>query len=475
MAKKNKNTEPMTANKEEIKALEGQLQTLSVQLSRALLGTALGKTFDGDRDIYTVLGYKSSPCFEDYLAKYDRQDIAARIIEAPSNGTWSGQAKITENEEEATDFDNAVVSLVDRLALWQTFNRADKLAGIGRYGVLLLGFDDVKDHKDLKEEVKKGGDRKLLYVQPYTEASCTIKTWNNDAASADYGKPLTYQITFNPQDGNNNGSQGQVQTTLHVHHSRVVHLAEGLRENEVYGTPRLKNVFNRLQDLEKIVGGSAEMFWKGARPGYQALLDAESTLSDDAKADIKNQLDEFEHKLRRVLTLQGVEMKGLDSQVQDPTPHVNVQLQMISAATGIPLRILTGSERGELASTQDDSNWKTVIHERRIDYAEPQIVRPFVDRLIKYGVLPEPADGYSVEWPDLFSLSKKEQSEIAKNYTEALGKYAGSPGADIIVPPAEFLEYFLNMTPDQVQKIEDAREGAFDDMEEGEEFEGQEQ
>ena len=49
-----------------------------------------------------------------------------------------------------------------------------------------------------------------------------------------------------------------------VHASRVLHVAEDCLDDDVYGIPRLKPVFDRLDDLLKVVGGSAEFFLRGA-------------------------------------------------------------------------------------------------------------------------------------------------------------------------------------------------------------------
>ena len=49
-----------------------------------------------------------------------------------------------------------------------------------------------------------------------------------------------------------------------------------------------------------------------------------------------------------------MDVHELGGELQDPTGAIDNILKLISAGTGIPLRKLTGSERGELASTQDD-------------------------------------------------------------------------------------------------------------------------
>ena len=41
------------------------------------------------------------------------------------------------------------------------------------------------------------------------------------------------------------------------------------------------------------------------------------------------------------------------------------------------------------------------MYQRKHKFIEEQVIVPFVDRLILLGVLPEPAMGFSVVWPDL--------------------------------------------------------------------------
>jgi hypothetical protein len=149
-----------------------------------------------------------------------------------------------------------------------------------------------------------------------------------------------------------------------------------------------------------------------------------------------------------------VELKALQQQVSDPAPHVDVIIQMISAEKGIPKRILTGTERGELASTQDSNEWKDYTQARREDHAEPNILRPTVDRFIELGILPKPEDDYDVKWSDLYSMSEKARVEIGKGRANALREYLYSPMAQGIIPKKAFLEYFLGFSPEQITLTE---------------------
>ena len=434
-------------------ATKVQLQTLSQLVARASLAGRLGQQYEGDRDIYQALGYPDIAGLEykDYMAKYLRQDIAKAIIDRPVSATWQGLLELVDTfNTEDSGLESAWDELERMLGLKTRFARLDKLVGLGQYGILLLGLDDVRSKTGLAEPVRSG-NRKLKYVKPFGEGSTTIHKYENNTGNPRYGLPTVYEVELADP------GTSSVSPVL-VHHSRVIHVIGDSLESEVKGIPRLEPVYNRLMDLEKIVGGDAEMFWRGARPGYVGKVDDQYQMTDTTKTDLQDQIAEYEHNLRRILVNEGVDLTALAQQIADPLNHVQIQLQMISAETGIPQRILTGSERGELASTQDRVEWLGFISARRQEFAEPNIVRPFVDRCIKYGVLPVPTeDKYSMKWTDLWSPSDKERVEIARLRASALKDYYSNPMVEFIVPPEAFLRYFLGLSEEDVKIIDDMR------------------
>ena len=425
----------------------GQLRVLaSALVSRANIAKRLGQSYGGDRDLYQALGYSKSLTFDDYWGRYERQDIAARIIDAPVNASWREPPEINENDEQETPFEVAWTDLSrdSQVRLFHYIRRADKLAGIGLYGVIYLGFDDGKLPVEPVESANK-----LTYLRAYSEQSAAISKWERDPASPRFGLPLEYNI----QTANLNDQGMSRGSSIQVHWTRIIHIADGLMENEVYGTPRLQRVFNRLQDLELVSGSSAEMFWRGAFPGLGFMADADSDIDAQTLSDMEDEIEEYIHGLKRYLRMQGITIAELAQQVADPTGHVEILLQLISGATGIPKRILVGSERGELSSSQDEANWNSRVSERRDDYCEIVILRPLIDRLIQVKVLPEPSEaGYTIAWPDLFSPSEKEQAEIAKTRMETLAAYVNAQGADLVLPVEMFLERMLGFTSEEVEK-----------------------
>jgi hypothetical protein len=441
-------------------SVEQRLTTLSTVLRRAALASSLGQQYGGMRNIYDALGYQKELSYSDFVAQYSRQDIARAVVDRPVDATWRGGVSLVEtDEDEDTALERDWSDIYRRLRLQSKLTRLDRLTCLGRFGVLLLGLSDVQRQEDFASPVRDN-DLDLMYVKPFGEGSVAIDRWVDDPGDERFGLPELYQLDVKAPGTKSNVS-------LVVHHSRVIHATSGLLESEVYGTPQMQGVFNRLKDLEKIVGGAAEMFWRGARPGYQAKVDENYSMGPDMEDKLQEQLEEFEHDLRRVLANEGVTFESLQQQVSDPSSHVDVQIQMISAEKGIPKRILVGSERGELASSDDKSQWNERVQSRREEHAEPSILDPLVERLVEYGCLATPKEqgNYSWYWSDLHAPSEKERAEIGKTRAEALAAYAKTPRSEEVVPQGQFYRHFLGLSEEQVEGIEAASEQEVEDEE----------
>jgi len=232
----------------------------------------------------------------------------------------------------------------------------------------------------------------------------------------------------------------------------------------VFGVPRQRPVYDRLYDLYKLYGGSAEMYWRGAFPGLS--LETHPQLGGDVTVDAaatRTQMEQYMNGLQRYLLNTGISAKSLAPQVVDPSKQIEIQLDAICIQLKVPKRIFLGSERGELASTQDSKAWNNRLMSRQNGYITPRIIVPFIDRLITFGVLPEP-QGYSIVWEDLNSLTEEQQSIIAKNRIEAIAKYVASSGAETLVPPQFFLTDMLGFTDQQATAM----------LEEGEKLQAEE-
>lgn len=422
------------------------------QFIRARFAAFLGKSHDGNRDLYAAFGYKRAVTPLDLYALYTRQDIAHRIIKAFSQATWRDIPIIRDEAGDSieTDADNFsqfahdVDEFLEKFHVIRYFERADRLASIGRYGLLFMGFAKGKPHEPLND-----GKNELLFLAPYSEIGVSINAWQSDPTSPRFGMPEYYTIQNISLD------QGTSTPTksMRVHYSRVIHIAEILDQDEVYGIPRLLPVVNRLQDLEKVVGGSAETFWLTANRGVALWADKDAQLDEDQIKTAKDQLEAFAHGMQRTLSGQGMNAQVLGSESPDPAPNADKLLSLIAGAVGMPTRIMLGTERGQLASGQDENNWASRIGERRRTFATPAILRPFIDLMIRTGNIPEPDGQWWPKWADTDTLPPDQRATIALSKTNALANYARTPGIDQIVPPAEFRVTFLELPPESEYTI----------------------
>lgn len=394
-----------------------ELKTMVSELvARSRLSSLAGKAYDGKRDYYDEFGWKRELTFEHYYDKYQRQDIAARIIEAPAKKSWEKEPKIKAEDNE--EFEEGVKQIKKNTDLFHNMKRADILSGIGEYGILLVGVKGRDEQQvDLEEPLEDGaldGPEDIAYLKPYHQDSADIneakKDFVTDPQDPNFGKPEYYYV-----DLNGDLNLGDSQTK--VHRSRVIHIAENKMEDEIHGRPRLQLVYNLLDDLFKIVGGSAEVYWKNARGGAQANVDKDFDFDEDDLDNLEEQIEEYEHHLRRIIKTVGVDFEEIQYQVQQPDKIFDIIISLIAAVTNIPKRILLGSERGELASSQDETNWVSYIEQRQNNFVKSEIIREFIDWCIDKGALPEAE--YEVEFPNLRNPDETEEAEILKNISQA--------------------------------------------------------
>lgn len=442
-----------------------------------------GASHNGKRNYDEDFGYPGSVTPLDLMRIYRRNGIASRIIRAYPQATFEEMPTIRDEAGDSAEekkangranpsfspFVKSVYDFLDRTQAMRYLERFDRMQSIGRFGVLVMGF---RDNNALTTPLRNG-KAELIYLQAYGEPSVEIVRYETDTKNPRYGLPLMYRIQ--PGKYGTEGTTAPRAAQFEVHYSRVLHAAEFLDDSEVLGTPRLEPVYNHLLDLQKILGSGAETFWRLSNPGIAFTADSDAQMDKEILDAMKGQIDEFENGMRRYLALQGLTPNtlGPGNQIADPSPAVGALLDVISGATGIPKRILTGSERGELASSQDADTWASRIDERQNNFATPQIILPFVNKMIETGNIAKPQGVVTVVWPESGALSPKDQAEVGRIRSETLAKYAASPNAELIVPPQEFRRDFLQLEPESEFEIEEPED--LPEEEEDEQIEGEDE
>lgn len=293
------------------------------------------------------------------------------------------------------------------------------------------------------------------------ETEATISEWEKDETNPRYGKPTYYNVELTMHHVAGIAKEGATVETRRVHWTRILHVVDNLEGSEVYGAPRMRPVYNRLYDLHKLYGGSAEMYWKGAFFGLS--LETHPQLGADVDYDeaaMKRTVENWENSLSRVLFMPGIGAKTLAPAISDPSPQIERQLEAICILLGVPKRVFMGSERGELSSNQDIRAWYGKVKRRQDRYITPRIIVPFIDRLIQADVLPEP-EQYFVTWEDVASVTELEKADIAVKHTDAITKYVGGSG-EALMEPRDFLVRVLGYTTDEAEEIIDAKVAAIE-------------
>lgn len=417
-----------------------------------------------NRDLNNDCGYPVVPTIEMYQQLYDRVGTATRVVEVYPDETWSVYPELYEKESpRQTTFERAWNDLLEKHNLWYFLDRIDRLSGIGRYGVILLGLDDGKDMSEpvdgideKGEKVAGGKQHKLLYVRVFSEKLARVDTIELDTSNPRYGQPKTYSLQFTDTTEGQATLESERTTNITVHWSRIIHICDNRMSSEVYGVPRMRPVVNDIYDIRKIGGGAGEMFWRGAFPGivFETLpeLSANVDIDDDS---LRQQFEDWGNHLKRYLAVAGGTIKPLLPAVADPTPFLTQKFLLICVCLKVPLRVFTGSEAAHLASTQDIQTWNRRLGRRQKVYVTPMVIKPLVERLILLGVLPPLKKGFTVDWTDLNSLSDEQKADVASKKTMSLMQYVTS-GAEEILPLLFYLTDILGLSEERAQAIMDA-------------------
>lgn len=494
---------------------------LAVNAGRTMPRALLGERADRRRNYNEEYGWPAdeSPVDQEvYQRLFERFSIAAKVVEVMARESWLVRPEVYEDEnpEVVTPFEQAWADLSRTLRgqqsyfvgkeanpIWEYLRRADEISGVGRYGVLLLGLDDGLDlnrpaagfeekgslpadadprggmkvtappggfsvnrhgRYELKVNAQATAGRKLLYLRTLPESMATISKYETNPTSPRYGQPTEYNLSLSGIGQDSEAAVGSMsisQGSTPVHWSRCIHLADVHHQaspNETFAVPRMRPVLDHLLDLRlKLYGGCPEMYFQGAMPGLSfettpGFEDADIDL-DDMRVEIEN----YSNGLQRFLRLVGVTVRQLAPQVSDPTPQISVLLEAIAIKIGMPKRKLTGSERGSLASTQDDATWDDRLKERCLDYVSPRVIAPFVDRCIAVGVLPPPQQ-FFIHWPDRTSQTAQEMAAVTVAKTQALVQYVQG-GVWRLMAPRDFFVGVMGYSPAEAQDlIDNARE-----------------
>ena len=355
------------------------------------MSAMIGTQFKNHRDFYTVFGWERRITSLLCYSMYKTYGVARAINDIPVDTTWRYYPKINSSN---SDFVSQFNALDKRLNLMKEFKRADRLSGIGTYSIMVLNIKGQKYESKLTSFKLEN----LTGIKVYHEAEVEIEQFI-DKTGARYGIK-SYRIGVEQ-----------------IHPSRVIHIAEK-SDDDVIGQSRIGIVYNQLNDMIKISGSTAELYYITA----SLLLNAKAVEGfkvnkADAEA-LQDKLYELVNRMKGFITTSGFEIQNIAPDITSPKDSWDVYEKTLSSTSGIPRRILFGSEMGQLASTQDQTTFYERIQSRQVSYINPDVIGALIERLMAYSDLVI-AD-YEITWGKLSALSDKEVSESVAQYARAI-------------------------------------------------------
>lgn len=392
--------------------------------------------------LWDEFGYPDQVGFEQYYRAYERNAVAHAAVHKLLDSCWVDNPTIIDGDEakEATNttpWETQATKLLKKH--WPKIKDADRRNLIGRYSALLIQFKDGREwHQPVDRNVVGNlKEKAIVRLIPAWESQVKPGNFDTDTMSETYGQPVNYN--FNEQPVGDDGTYGPVRGVT-VHPDRIIILCEGSEDdNMLSGVPLLRAGYNKLLDLEKVSGGSAEGFLKNASRQLGISFDSQTdmqTIAQMAKDAGYNDLGEAMNdkmmKLNRgtdaALVTQSGTTSVLSVAAADPAPTWTVTANEFAASIQCPFTIQFGQQTGRLASDEDKTDWAKRCNGRRWGFMS-SVVTAVLERFWMMGAIEPPDSGeVTLAWSDLLAPSEKEKianmqamADVAQKTQQAYG------------------------------------------------------
>lgn len=400
----------------------GGLTAPAIALSRHEFEVRAGLTYKGNRNLDRALGRLETIDVGNYQHRYQRGDIAGAIIDKIVDVALRSGADIFDNEDEKpTSWSDELESLFSRLRVWDVLREAFIACRKASYSIIVIGtkLDKQANETFASPLTRVPNADSVVYLRTFGELDITRPTKSDliqDESSPLYGYPEFYKI-----DTTTTGAG----VSTKVHYTRVIHISDSLGP---WGKPVLERIWDRLDDLDKMVGGGSEGTFQNIQRGAWNVDPSVEFESSETGSDGDKDYDEtsgyyedaiaaWRHGLLDDLVLQGLSAVDIKTKIPDISPNAKLVMRLIAAATGYPERVLFGTEEGKLAGEQDSASFADSVRGYRNGFCERHL-RALVDRLQTINALRK-VPSYTVNWSTAERLSPVEKSEVAKNLTQA--------------------------------------------------------
>lgn len=404
---------PVVVNYDEKTILLDRLKTVTNNAVERLKG-ALGVSHDGNRNQNEVFGYPENPSFEDFYSMYLDGGMMRNVVDKVAKGCWRDVPAIT-SPNGVTD--DEFLNSLKKCRIFEALERADILNRIGRYSVLYIAIPDGKQpHEPLGKALGIATVNDLSFTV-FQEPDIRIKQTNDNPGDKRRGMPEIYTLTAGGFDSDLGGCQQQ---QVDVHHSRIVHLAEGALQNPLIGESALRAPYRAALDMMKARGAGAEAFYRNASPATifstKEGAETDSTPQDEFTAAY----GKFASGFNKALRTANMDVNQIKVNTDSPKDLIECCHLDIFAASGIPERVLTTKSGGQTTGTEDKGTWNALLLDRKESFCD-LVLKAALFIIDFSGVIQLPED-YDLEWSPSSALTEKEQVEVNQIKAETLEK-----------------------------------------------------
>ena len=321
------------------------------QLRLFLRGAARGT-------VETALGYPAQVSPRELRERYRRNGVARALVDARPDETWAGEHSLTRGDAEASDLDE--IFRRHRLE-WACF-RADLAAEITGLGAILLPGESLALPPTAMELERWG---------------LSVYGLDQIVPEIEYGEITSWTLRESRQEDQRGGAE-----TVRIAPERVVPIADTrYSDSGVYGIPRLLTAWNLLLDLEKVVGGGADAYWRNSYSLKQMDIVTPGEAAPPMPAEVeavKDALRDIDAGTNRTLVTSGGTFTLHAPTVAAFSGESAHILSLLAAAFRVPLTVLTGEALVAHSASTSLTSWHNRIAERRRAYVAPDIVAPVV-------------------------------------------------------------------------------------------------
>lgn len=409
---------------------------------------------DGRRDLDQEFGYKPTLTFNDWFRLFNRSFGRAVVTVTPSK-VWQSYPVLKEGNKTDTPFLVEFNKLAKRTRLFKVMSELHTKSLVGEYGALFIAAKEV-DGKPEKP-LKLASSENIVAIRSHyqVEVSDEGAPLIGNPSDERFGLPEYFDY-----DGNTIVSNStQSLPSFRAHPSRVFTFSQFASQGSVRGDSILESTYNYIVNIEKIVGGVAEGFYKAAgNKRFYEITDpsiAKGVLGNpDKKAEFEEQERQLDAGFNSSQVLGGMKLSQLQNMMSDPEQPFSVNMQMVCSILGISTTEFIGHLTGERASSENSKGWNNKCEGIRENIINPDMIIAFIRHIDKLGgwVNRPNYDDLQIEWQGLNEPSKSEKIDIMIKQMEA-NKGAREAGIDLPFPDVNELRVSAGFEKLKIEEI----------------------